>query len=512
MKSNYITHLGLPIATIQFYFFEKDIELVLFRPFAMFDATPTTVQSVDSQLDNVPLSPSLVCKYHQVREQIEHPNVVHFSNSPRTTEKRKLCVSAKRVVKRIKLLSEKLSLSFDEDFGDIGGMSWDTFTDMKLDFRTAQGQCIKKKFNISDVQSARKLHTSFGTLKNILNNLCKQPPLPSLPEPLRERLCAVGLGGWVRRKMRVQGRGIYSQHLWQNDTDLISTEPFDDIPSHFVVVYSEKTPVAETTIKQSSESMTKDVDPQPDKAFLQRVAKMEATFKKHTQHMYAFDLRSLIKMMSHTKSNFRNPYTNQPFNRTFIKLVIQRTKQLTKLGYSTTSEWDNTPTPPTPPSTSITSTGAMVDDANLTPEMIQQKLVYLVGDLNTLGYAVTVDMFRELSNEQTVKWYRETEDIMRVRLRLTPQQQNEIVPGSNGRLFTHTSTISSTIWSVYHSPLQLRWHVLTVMHKLCTSAYDRHQRETGANYVMMGLTLCSEVFRDAFPYLAYGVGATEVTN
>lgn len=293
----------------------------------------------------------------------------------------------------------------------------------------------------------------------VASTTSKGPPLSGLSNELRVSLFRMAKrSAWLRRvQLRV---------LRQKGGDTLTTEtelrlhnencPYtaEPIPEMFQVFYG----VRREGTGSASSAISIDVTPITDWNVL--------------------DVRVL-----YGKAIQKNPLTNLAFTREFMDLFNARAKHLRQRGYSLAHELA--------PDTQHAI--KRKERAVPTQDSVRQRMLDVAFALNERGYLVGVDMLSNLTDSELADWYFHCHDILTYRSRLTFQQQREILP--SGSMFEHHTTIRRDRWHEHHTSLDLQYEVWDMMDRLMTSAHVSHQKETGTHFVIMALTLCSEVFR-----------------
>lgn len=354
--------------------------------------------------------------------------------------------------------TQSLGVSCDTEALTIDDKSWDWW--MNRDMRRITKR-IRTEWGDNRYQQTKQLCTTLRKLDKLLNGRpstkdsvkktssipsANTPPLSNLPLLLRIQLHRLCLQWWKRRCREQQGEGMDCPEQWRNDSCFATGESIQDIPSRYHITYCSN--------GGSSNTIRDD--------------------------WYVFDVRILSR-----NGILKNPYTNESFPNSFIVFYKKRANHLKHLGYSLATEWDEPKPSP---------------KRKVTEESLRQQMMAVVTELHRFGYVVTVDMMAALTDTHLAKWYFQCYDIWSYRLGLTSAQQREIVP--TGQVFTHHMTIHPLRWRIRHTPMQLREEVWKTMLTLLTAGTLSHQRASGANYVMMALTLCASSFREGYPDLA----------
>lgn len=430
--------------------------------------------------------------------------------------------------------SSNVSVSNEQLRGEVYGLSWESFISIELDFRKHAGKTFRETANITNLRGVRRLQTLFRQLQEHARRVCGRPGLSNLPQHLRRMIFRLALGWWVRHRQKSQGKAILCPHKWHSDTDVISCESFADIPACFVVVYKIDH-VTGQQLHEPSDDPNSNTHHTKPVSLQTRISRVEQAYAKRTRHWYAFDVRELTKMLIHAAKNgshrslaIRNPYTNEPFDIRFMMMVMERGKALALQGHhdgqSAAGGWAGvsngsvngdghsssaTPSASAPEPVSGSST-ALPLLPSVTPDMaqgmIRQLRLSVVEGFMSLSYIVTYGMLAELTCMQLAQWYHECYDIWHYRAQLTTLQHNQIVPLESGApVFPRHRRIQPATWQMRHTTVELQYIVWTTMHQLVTSASQTQDREMGANYALIALTICSGVFREAFPMLTYAV-------
>ena len=367
--------------------------------------------------------------------------------------------------------TQSLGVSFDTEALSIDGKSWDWWMDQDMRRITKR---VRTEWGDTRYQQTKRLCATLRKLDKLINGrplaaktptknnttsiitsiiapvpTISAPPLSNLPASLRIRFHRVCLQWWKRRCREQQGGGMDCSDEWRNDSCFATGESIQDIPSRYRITY------CSNNSGGSSSGATRD-------------------------DWFVFDVRILSR-----NAIVKNPYTNKRFPDSFIAFYKKRANHLKHLGYSLATEWDEPKPSP---------------KRKVTEESLRHQMMAVVAELHRFGYVVTVDMMAALTDAHLAKWYYQCYDIWSYRLGLSSAQQREIVP--SGQVFTHHTTIHPLRWQTHHTPMQLREEVWTTMLTLMTASTVSHQRASGANYVMMALTLCANSFREGYPDLA----------
>ena len=245
---------------------------------------------------------------------------------------------------------------------------------------------------------------------------------------------------WVsygRRKIRkIHGPSTFISEISQNDTDITTLEPISTIPLRYRFSYSDT-----------------------------------------NRHIWTFDLRFLVQLVQYG-NEMKNPYTQDILDTP----VLERLQILTE---------------------SLISHGVPVlytYDAHLTPDQAwNQKVLDVFFKLNTLGYAVSISWFEEMTLPQHHSFYTILYTMWYSDLR--PQEKENLVVGYNsGRnpLFRWTPQV------IVGNMNSLKWwrkNNLGLMKTFLTRAKDRALQNCSALYILTALVESVPAARESFPWL-----------
>jgi hypothetical protein len=247
---------------------------------------------------------------------------------------------------------------------------------------------------------------------------------------------------WVsygRRKIRkIHGPSTFISEISQNDTDITTLEPISTIPLRYRFSYSDM-----------------------------------------NKHIWTFDLRFLVQMI-HYGNEMKNPYTQDVFE----KPVVERLQALTQ-----TLIHNKLPV-------------LYTNEATLTPEQVwNQKVLDVFLKLNSLGYAVNLIWFEEMTVSQHHSFYTILYNMWTTDFSLRIQEKENLVAGYNsGRnpLFRWTPDV------IVGKMNTLKWwrkNNLGLMNAFVTRAKDRTFQNCSALYVLTALVESVPAARESFPWL-----------
>jgi hypothetical protein len=193
---------------------------------------------------------------------------------------------------------------------------------------------------------------------------------------------------------------------------------------------------------------------------------------------YSFDLQNL-KPLIENPGTPTNPYSNLPFSERFLVRAAKRILRLSLIGYEIETEKYVPKTPE--------------DEIRVRTETILTKM-------DKCGWITNSEWFLKLKNDGLCQFYLETEDIIYHRAELSKKALTEL-EGSGGKLFPLATDLKNDPNIMSKLTLYVSQNlVLEQMDRLVTVSADRNGN-IGMDYVIMGLTQCSEEARAAFPFM-----------
>ncbi len=275
------------------------------------------------------------------------------------------------------------------------------------------------------------------------------PRAPPNQEPLTprpDRTCAANqLQRWwkqqfAKQRAKRQGPGVFLPHMAENQTDMYSLDPIETIP------------------------------------ILYRWSYVDAN-----RHIWLFDVRSLHMTRNETShtSTFLNPYTRESFPVHALQSFQIYCKWLRDRKFCVTH----------------------METIELTPEQVwHQRLLDVTLQYDMLGYHICLNWFEELNLRQLIHMYIVMWQLWTFQLQLSETVKQQVVPGWDRdatRLFK---------WSPMElqGRIEKRWWqetILTILHKLVSSAQEKEHKILGALYGMTAFASTSIQVRMHYPWL-----------
>lgn len=198
------------------------------------------------------------------------------------------------------------------------------------------------------------------------------------------------------------------------------------------------------------------------------------SFADEKKNIWAFDIRSFAHLMAGGRSP-SNPYTRENMSIATHQRLRTRLAWLRKRRYSTMH----------------------IQTDQLTAEQFwNQKVLDVFMKIEAFGYLVNCDWFHGLSQLGQRNLYSTLFHLWYLKLGLTPQQKQMIVPGHQNALFKFAPT--------ENAHRDIKWWTkinLTLIDAFVSRAEDIENRKLGATYVLMGLVEASDDAAEAFPWL-----------
>ncbi len=196
-------------------------------------------------------------------------------------------------------------------------------------------------------------------------------------------------------------------------------------------------------------------------------------------HLWLFDLRCLMNLLQYG-SELKNPFTQEILEKETVGRLQRRAEQLRNMGKPC----------------------LYTDEDELTPEQQwNQKVLDVFLKLTSLGYSVNVQWFESLTIRGHEMFYTKLFELWNVRLQLTEEEKEKIVPGfHSGRhpLFRwHPSRIVGRI-------LEIRWwrkQNIQLMRNFLTRTDDKETQSCGALYLLTALANVHPRCGECFPWL-----------
>jgi hypothetical protein len=193
---------------------------------------------------------------------------------------------------------------------------------------------------------------------------------------------------------------------------------------------------------------------------------------------HGYDIRSLLYFRDHGSSNFRNPYTDQPFSEDELKRLCSKTHWLKRLGYQI-------------------SYPAKLESrrpGQYNAEMVNQYTVNVFSALNEHQY-VDHEWFISLRFDALKSLYHELFEIWNYRL---PMQSGHKARMVSGQILGNWVNVSNYQPSMEY---KLRSELLKNIEKLVTEGETVDHRKNGCYIFMLGLVLVCEEAATSHPHM-----------
>ena len=187
-------------------------------------------------------------------------------------------------------------------------------------------------------------------------------------------------------------------------------------------------------------------------------------FTGNTNQAYGYDIRSLIYFRE-SGSNFRNPYTDEPFTSQELDYLQRKTKWLKRFGYPTQQHQQH--------------------QQHRQQQQLLQYTINVFSILNEHQY-VDYEWFTSLRFNDLRSLYRELHEIWYYRL---PMQETHKANMVNSVIFSKWEAVRN-----YKSNMEdkLRLELLQDIEKLITEGINEDYRKNGCYIFLLGLVLVSE--------------------
>lgn len=263
-----------------------------------------------------------------------------------------------------------------------------------------------------------------------------------------ETMYASRLQKWWRligkhKCLRMQGPALYARELAHNTAEVYSLDPIQAVPQVFFF-----------------------------------------SFADATKHIWAFDIRSLLQLMSQGQA-LQNPYTRESVSDLIRQKLRARLDWLRKRKYALLYGLEET----------------------ITPEQEwNQRVLDTFMKIESLGYLLSTSWFHDLSLDGHQKFYRALYQLWYWRLGLSPQEKDEICPGhsvASTRLFRQAPEEMIRI----HKDSKW-WRKMNhgIIHSFVTRGTSKSLRALGALYVVMGFVQVNEQAGEAYPWILESLG------
>lgn len=203
------------------------------------------------------------------------------------------------------------------------------------------------------------------------------------------------------------------------------------------------------------------------------------SFMDGKQNIWTFDIRFFIQLI-HYGNEMKNPYTQETLDTSVVRRLQTLTESLIR---------QKKPV-------------MFINDVELTPEQIwNQKVLDVFLKLNSLGYAVNLIWFENMTVNQHHSFYTSLYNMWTHDLNLTIQEKENFIPDFNsGRspLFRWTPQIIS---EKINSLKTWRKVNLSLMNSFVSRAKDRTLQNCSALYVLMAMVASIPQAAEAFPWL-----------
>jgi len=199
--------------------------------------------------------------------------------------------------------------------------------------------------------------------------------------------------------------------------------------------------------------------------------------------LWSFDIRSLGQILSIGNLK-QNPYTRQPLPDRIVRKIRDRILWLRKRKYSI-----------------LYPTGA-----DLTSEQLwKQKVLDVFMRIDSLGYYVSCDWFHSMSEKDHVEFYKMVYDVWNVRLGLSAEEKEKIIPGHSNPMKLLFTLTPLTLESKHRSIQWLEKMNLQLIHTFISRSPDKEQQKLGAMYCIMGLVTVSQEAAEGFPWIVQSI-------
>lgn len=197
------------------------------------------------------------------------------------------------------------------------------------------------------------------------------------------------------------------------------------------------------------------------------------------KNCWTFDIRSLNHLLLDDTA-LQNPYTREAFPETIMKLLKERIHLLTchkQPIFFNVKE-------------------------NLTGKQLwNQKVLEIFLKMDSLGYRASTHWFEQLSASSHERFYKELFALWNVRIGLTLQEKEGIVPGHLSQLGKLFRWNPDQVSGGKYDAVWWRKQNLELMRKFVSSASDKGKQSLGALYVLMGLASVVEDVKEAYPWI-----------
>lgn len=209
-------------------------------------------------------------------------------------------------------------------------------------------------------------------------------------------------------------------------------------------------------------------------------------FFTDSDQVHGYDIRSLVFYRNNSPSDFRNPYTNQPFTNDEIRRLETKIKWLDRFGYNTCHIMDQAP---------CLGRGQSQSQSHgnkWTVNDIQQYTVNVFSYINEHQY-IDYRWFVDLSFSSLKSLYHELFEIWNYRLPMQTEHKEKMV---HGTIFSNYDNVKQYQPSMAN---KLRVELLKNIEKLVTEGETEDHRKNGCYIFMLGLVLVSEDAATSYP-------------
>lgn len=239
-------------------------------------------------------------------------------------------------------------------------------------------------------------------------------------------------------KKRLFGPAFYHKKLSSNDSEISSFEPIDKIPQLYFFSYLDSKEVC-----------------------------------------WSFDLRSLNHLLLEDTA-LKNPYTRELFSESVRARLTLCNEFLQRKG--------------------IPRFYNLQENLNQRQVWNQRVLEFFL-KLDKLGYRGSTQWFETMTLLQQEKLYRRLHILWTIRLGLTPQEKDTIIPGHQSK---GTKLFKWTPDTVENQNHDLQWwkkNNLELLIKFVSTTQDKSKQGLGALYVLMGFASVVREVGEAYPWI-----------
>ena len=195
--------------------------------------------------------------------------------------------------------------------------------------------------------------------------------------------------------------------------------------------------------------------------------------------IYGFDIVSIYNLFLKNKKNIYNPYTKEPFNKDFLKIITKFIKYSKLLNINLNINYNE-------------------DDCYNENKKLDLQIISLFQKMDSLGNYTNSKWFTDLEKYNLIKFIKELLDIWNYRANLSQETKRAICPPS-GRPFNMININYNRLEE--YSFYELKKNIVNIINLFINKGINDSYKTLGSYYVLCALTLVNNETAEAIPWL-----------